>query len=90
MVRQVTHTGFATGIEINIDGNMAASGKLAHEIKREAFNRRLIIQTAGIFGNYIKIAPSFFVSDKTLKTGTGILNEACEVIQNKWINGIYA
>lgn len=44
-------------------GSMSENSKLARAIKKEAFQNHLILQTAGINGDYMKLSPSFLISD---------------------------
>ncbi len=39
---------------------------LATKIKKEAFNNHLIIQTAGLYGDHMKLSPNFFITQEEI------------------------
>lgn len=62
-IRDYDHVGMAYGYRVEAkSGDINDSSKLAKHIRREAFANHLIIQTAGIHGDHMKIAPNFFIS----------------------------
>ena len=53
--------------------------EIAARIKSAAFRARLIIQTAGVQGSYLKITPCLFISPEELETSFQKFDQACEV-----------
>lgn len=67
-IREFDGIGMAYSYRIESPmGSIKDSATLAKLIKREAFKHHLIIQTAGVDGNYMKISPSFLITRKEIK-----------------------
>jgi 4-aminobutyrate aminotransferase-like enzyme len=62
------------------ENTIPTNAKLAKEIKKEAFINHLIIQTAGVNGDYIKLSPSFFISDEEIDISVKRLNKIMELV----------
>lgn len=63
-IKDINGIGMAFSYRIESPSNfMSENSKLAKAIKKEAFQSHLILQTAGTNGDYMKLSPSFLISD---------------------------
>lgn len=80
-VKDISGIGMAFSYRIESPENtISTNAKLAKKIKKEAFINHLIIQTAGVNADYIKLSPSFFISDQEIGTTLVGLNKVMEII----------
>lgn len=80
-IKDISGIGMAFSYRIESPENtVSANAKLAKEIKKEAFKNHLIIQTAGVNGDYMKLSPSFFISDGEIDIALKLLNIAMESV----------
>lgn len=62
-IKDYDHIGMAYGYRVEAkSGDVKNSAILAKHIRREAFINHLIVQTAGVHGDHMKIAPNFFIT----------------------------
>jgi len=66
IVLKTSVVGLACGIQ-------TPSSKIAALVKKRAFEKCLIIQTSGINGDYLKIAPSLLITEQELKQAFDLL-----------------
>lgn len=67
-IKNIHGVGLAASFDIDVPGKkIEYSTNIAKEIKKEAFNQKLIIQTAGIYGNKIKLTPSLLVEKEEIQ-----------------------
>lgn len=67
-IKDFDYIGMAYGYRIEASsGKIKDSALLAKYIKKEAFANHLIIQTAGVNGDHMKLSPNFFITKKEIK-----------------------
>jgi len=80
-IEDISGIGMAFSFSVESPENtIPTNAKLAKEIKKEAFINHLIIQTAGVNGDYIKLSPSFFISDEEIDISVKRLNKIMELV----------
>lgn len=91
-IKDVGGIGMAFSYRIQAPSNSKIdNAKLAKIIRKIAFLDHLIIQTAGIQGNYMKLAPSFFITQDEMKVVfdrfNGVLTKVNDIIKSdNWGN----
>lgn len=67
-IKELDYMGMAYGYRVESpSGKMEDNTKLARRIKKEAFENHLIIQTAGVNVDRMKLAPNFFITNREIK-----------------------
>jgi len=67
-IKDLDHIGMAYGYRIDAGSKkLKDSSLLAKQIKKEAFKNHLIIQTAGVNGDHMKLAPNFFIKKREIQ-----------------------
>lgn len=67
-IKDFDHIGMAYGYRVEAkSGNVKDSAILAKQIRGEAFKNHLIVQTAGVNGDHMKLAPNFFITKTEIK-----------------------
>jgi acetylornithine/N-succinyldiaminopimelate aminotransferase len=77
-IRDVRGRGLLIGVEISDDATHknAAHGHAAHDIRDRAFEKGLLILTAG--QNVLRIMPPYIISDDEIDSGLSILKDVLE------------
>ncbi len=66
-IKDLDHIGMAYGYRVETKSRkIKESAELAKQIKKQAFGNHLIIQTAGVNGDHMKLAPNFFITKKEI------------------------
>lgn len=82
-IRDVDGIGMAFSYRVQSpSGNIKDSAKLAKLIRKQSFDNHLIIQTAGVNGNYMKLAPSLLITPKEMKNVFSMFNSTLEEVAN--------
>lgn len=64
-IKDINGVGMAFSYRVESAANsIEENSKLAKAIKRESFKDHLILQTAGVSGDYMKLSPSLLISDE--------------------------
>jgi 4-aminobutyrate aminotransferase/(S)-3-amino-2-methylpropionate transaminase len=80
-IKDINGIGMAFSYRVESLANaLSTNAKLAKEIKKVAFKNHLIIQTAGVNGDYMKLSPSFFISDEEIDVSVRRLNKVMEIV----------
>lgn len=66
-----------------IQGIQFETPDVASEISRAAFERGLIIETAGPKDEVVKALPPLTITDEGLREGLGILRESVEAVMSR-------
>lgn len=83
-IKDVSGIGMAFSFRIEgLENSTEVNAKLAKEIRKTAFENHLLIQTAGVDGNYIKISPSLLISDEEINIAFDRLNRSMDIINQK-------
>jgi diaminobutyrate-2-oxoglutarate transaminase len=72
-LNEIRGRGFIWGID-------CGSGEIAGRVSREAFERGLIIETAGRESHVVKVMPPLIIDETGLKKGLGIIQESVDAV----------
>lgn len=61
-------------------GKLEYNTSIAKKIKKEAFQNHLIIQTAGVSGDHMKLAPNFFITNQEIREVLNKFRKVLDVI----------
>lgn len=80
-VQDINGIGLALSLRIESpDKEVIDNKSLAILIKKECFKKHIIIQNAGIHGNYLKISPSFFIGKSLIDSVADTLFEVMDKV----------
>ncbi len=66
-----------------IQGLVFPDGELASSVSHHAFERGVIIETAGAGGEVVKLLPSLTIDDEALAQGMDIVEESLDAVWNE-------
>lgn len=79
-IKDLDSIGMAFGYRVEAKSKkVKESAELASKIKKAAFENHLIIQTAGVNGDYMKLAPNFFITKEEIQL---VMQKLNKVFQN--------
>lgn len=80
-IQDVDGIGMAFSYRVqSLSGSPKESVKLAKLIRKQCFSNHLIIQTAGVHGNYMKLAPSLLVTPQEIRNIFNKFNSTLEEV----------
>lgn len=78
--------GMAFSFRIQVSKDSKKNAFIARKIREQAFKQYLILQTAGIKGDYIKLSPSLFISREEIDSICEKLENILLVVGRKYIS----
>lgn len=83
IVGDVRGRGLMLGVEIVEDTKTKKpSPTLADAVRRESFNRGVLIEIGGHYDNVARFLPPLIITKKLAETGTALIGEAIEKVEN--------
>jgi 4-aminobutyrate aminotransferase / (S)-3-amino-2-methylpropionate transaminase / 5-aminovalerate transaminase len=86
-IKELDGIGMAYSFRVEAASRKAEDNtKLARFIRKEAFKNHLILQTAGVKVDYVKIAPNFFITENEISLVIKKLQEVMIRVNNQEVN----